>query len=582
MLPPSLQARLATLLHDTRGNVLILVALGLPLMIGAIGFGVELANDYALKVRNQGVADMAVLSSASVYAAAESQNDALAAARSIIRASGLAPDTAAIAIVPSPRDSSEQAVRLTFSTSEPYFFARIFGLGTAMTIRATAYAELSSGVTPCILALNQSSSTRGIYVSGGSTLQGASCDLVANSAIYAEGGSTIVGQKISSASTVSKPTYDSSITTSPKDGQIYQNQKVTADPLAQDATIAAALALLKNTPASLVPPLNLAGGPAVNLGYWPTSMTVSGHTGSLSNGVWTFPSGTYDMANLTIGGGLSVVFRGPVTLNVKGSINHGGTLLKIGVDASGTPVSGNALNVTGGFTVNGGSGAVIGDGTVNIAGTTYNQAPLVMGAGAHYFGTVHINGGTSLSMGDGPFVTTGNFTGDGSSSVTFGATATHYFGGNLSLAGNAVFGAGTYVIDGSFINNTTGTMTGSNVSFVVGGNWTMGGSAHVAITAPSATSGTGIPGYLLISTTTQPTTFTAGSNSIFSGIVYLPNSDLTVNSGGALSAGTANGACWTMITKTITVQGGARLTATQCAASGTSSGAGAVRPRLVR
>lgn len=576
MLSPPFQPRPETLLQDTRGNVLILVALGLPLMIGAIGFGVEIANDYALKVRNQGVADMAVLSSAAVYATGESENDALAAARSIIRASGLSGDTAAVAIVPSPGDSAEKAVKLTFSTSEPYYFARIFGLGTAMTVGVTAYAELASGVTPCILALNQSSSSRGIYVAGGSTLQGASCDLVANSAIYAEGGSTIVAQKISSSSTVSKPTYDSSISTSPKDGQIYQNQKVTADPLAQDATVAAALALLKTSPASLVPALNLSGGPAVTLGYWPTSMTMSGHGGTLSNGVWTFPSGTYDLGSLTVGGGLTLVFQGPVTLNVRGALTQSGNLLQIGAGTSG-----NAVNIGGGLTVNGGNGVVIGDGPVNIAGTTYNKAPVAMGAGAHYFGTVHINGGTSLSMGNGPFVATGNFTGDGSSSVTFGAAATHYFGGTLSLAGNAVFGAGTYVIDGNFINNTTGTMTGTDVSFVVGGNWTMGGSAHVSITAPSATSGTGIPGYLLISTTTLPTTFTAGSNSIFSGIVYLPASDMTVNSGGALSAGTASGACWTMITKTITVQGGAHLTATQCAASG-ATGSGSIAPRLVR
>lgn len=569
------------LMRDARGNVLVMLALGLPLLIGALGLGIEVANDYAVKQHNQGIADMAVLSAATVYADDESQPQALAAARAIVAAAGVTADADELTLVPSPRDSSAKALKLTFSTLEPYYFSRLFGLGTTMTVRVTAIAELVDSVAPCILALNQSSSTRGIYVYGGSTLTGSSCDLVANAPIYTEGGSSIVAQKISSASTISHPTYDSSITTTPKDGQIFQNQNATADPLADDTTIATALGLLNTDVSALVPRPSFSGGENASFGYWPTTMTLGGHTLTLNGNTWTAPPGTYNINNLTVGGGLNVVFQGPTTLNVKGSINATGNQLTIGRDSAGNETSGNVVNVGGSITVGGGAGMSISNGSVNVVGTVTNSAPLSMGAGAHYFGVVSVGGGTSFTMGDGPFVTIGDFQVGGASSVVFGATATHWFGHNLTLQGNTTFGAGTYVVEGAFTNNTTGTMQGSNVSFVVKDQWSMGGSATIAITAPTSGSSLGIPGYLLISATSAQTTFTAGSDSIFSGIVYLPNSDLSVNSGGRLSAGSGTDACWTMVVKTITVYGGAKLDATQCSASGSTSSSG-LTPRLVR
>lgn len=604
---------------------MVLFGLSLPLLIAGSALGVELANNLALTTRNQAVADMAALAAASVYGANGQTSSALAAARNVIGASGLSGDLAQVAIVTSPADASRQAVRLYFATQERYYLSRIFHTGGVMQVGVVAMAQLGLDVSPCLLAL-EAGSGQGVLVSGGSSLVGSGCDLATNSAVYAQGGSTINAKKISAGSTIGTPLNDSSISTSPSANQIFANQPALADPLASSTSVATATALLGQYTAVTAPSLSLTGTTSYTPGWFPTLYLINGNLAIFNGFNWTFPPGTYNIDNLNLTNWIPVIFQGPVTLNIRGNLVSNGPSVQIGVGASG-----NVVNIGGNLSVGGGGNFAIGNGTVNVLGTTTTASPVTIGIGQHYFGrittgaafnvgvggtaannsttingtlsigggfaanfgggpfaisksagqtdAVNVGGGSTFTVGDGTFSVNGNFTGQGSSTVSFGATPVHYFNGDLTLAGNSTFGAGTYAIAGNFSNGTTGAMTGTDVSFVLGGNWTMGGSAAINIRAPVSTSSTGIPGFLLISRTSADSSFYAGSNSVFSGIVYLPNSALNVSSGGALSAGSASGACWSMVVRKISITNGARLTATQCPMPPST---GSTLPKLVR
>ena len=207
---------------------------------------------------------------------------------------------------------------------------------------------------------------------------------------------------------------------------------------------------------------------------------------------------------------------------------------------------------------------------------------VTIGAGNYVIGNdgsgnaVTVGGGGSLTFGNGTFSANGNVTTSGGSGITFGATATHYINGNLNLNGSATFGAGTYLVNGNMTNTTGGTMTGSGVSFVLAGSLNAAGGTSINLSAPTASSSTGIPDILFATKTTAPTTLGGGSQDVFSGIVYTPNSDLNM-SGGAAASG--NGACFSIIANSVTLSGGTAAS-TSCpslSASAAASGVGLVQ-----
>lgn len=675
--------------RDTRGSVSVLGALSLPLMIGMIGFGVELSNGYAVRVGNQSVADMAALAAANAYLTHKSENEMKGTAKEVASGSGRKPDTVETRIVDSPDNSGTKAVKAVVTTNEPYFFSRIFGLGTSFTISATAYAKLPPEVSPCIIALAQGAS-HGVSAIGGSGISAPDCSIQTNSDAYAEGSSTILSNSISVHDTIHTPPYDSSI----KADRKKEGAALIGDPLSGNAEVAGAKAKLGTytavkTPA--LPPVPSVGisapGAKFERIWWPENAYVYSNNGATVKGVWSgdswvFPAGTYDFDNMSVAE--KIAFDGPTTINVRnnitgiwpsltirgnGTINVGGNVqnaagitiegngvINVGGDvgfaggSSGLIVKGNAtLNIGGNITATGpgfwlgetgsadihihgdlaASGSFIaGNGTFAISGRTNVQggATMKVGAGRHYFGPIDTQGATSLTVGSGDTDINGKLNVGGSSSVTFGngafaltrdsggdgnavvtgggstlrfgdgpfsadgtiqaagkiifgSTASHYINGNLTLSSDAVFGSGAYYIDGDFHNTTTGSMAGSDISFILSGDVVLSGSAHLNLTAPSSSYTGGIADFLFITDSSKTTLIEGGAGSVLAGIIYVPNSALTVRNGGRLSGG---GKCWSLVAQTVTVSGGAMAETSACSPLSGIAADGSTQVSLVR
>jgi len=176
-------------------------------------------------------------------------------------------------------------------------------------------------------------------------------------------------------------------------------------------------------------------------------------------------------------------------------------------------------------------------------------------------------GGSSLTFGAGSFSAKGNVKMTNSGTMTFGAAATHYIDGDLVVTGPLNFGAGLYVINGGLTNATTGKMLGSDVTFILKGALYLDGAAGFNLTAPSDTSGGGLIDIVFASKTTAATTMTGGSNNVLAGILYLPNSDVTLSGGAHINA--SSNRCLTYIVNTLTLSGG-----TSAASACTSLGGG--------
>lgn len=172
---------------------------------------------------------------------------------------------------------------------------------------------------------------------------------------------------------------------------------------------------------------------------------------------------------------------------------------------------------------------------------------------------IETNGSSSLAFGSGPFSVNGNIRTAGT--LTFGQTDSHYINGNIELGSSAVFGAGAYYISGNFTNATAGSMTGTDVSFILGGQVTLSGAAALNLTAP-ASGGTGaIKEILIVTTTSGGTVIEGAGNSVLSGTIYVPNSALSVRSGGKLSG---SGKCWSLVAQTVLVHDGASAETSSC------------------
>jgi hypothetical protein len=142
--------------------------------------------------------------------------------------------------------------------------------------------------------------------------------------------------------------------------------------------------------------------------------------------------------------------------------------------------------------------------------------------------TIAITGTTSESIGPGPY---SSISVSHSASLTL-SPGTYYVNGDISIVGN-------------------GTLTGSGgVTIVTSGNVTFSNSATITLTAPT----TGIPGVVLISTTTGQLAFSGAVAPALTGVVYAPQATLNVSNGASVAA-----SCLEYIVYNATITGGAAL-----------------------
>lgn len=596
---PILQSGLGALIRrmaqDQRATVSIIGAFTLTSLIGMAALSVELGRGYEVKIDRQGAADAAALAAANSYS--NGQNDAVLTptANDVARANGIPVSDVTVTRLTNFSPAVNDAVRVTIRTQVPLYFARLFSSAASYDVSVTATASLaSSSAVPCILALAPAT---GVSLTGGTSISAPNCAVVSNANISVTGGSRITskatqasgsttvggGSNITASTTV---TYGTGITIEPGSGvsgtQVKKSNTM-ADPLAGSAALASAYAELGQVELPLIPSVPV--GEDLSLGWYPTTMTFQGRTANLVNGTWTFPAGTYNIRNLNTSS-LKLKILGPSTVTVSGSVNVGGgggldigdgtVAIRAPISLSGgtTMTVGEGRHYFGQISVGGGSSATIGAGDLDVNGAILvdgGGSRVTIGAGNYAIGNngsgtaINLSGGSYLKFGDGTFSADGSINTSGGSTLVFGVTQNHRINGNLSLNGNSTFGAGRYTINGNFTNNTGGTMSGTDVSFILAGSLNASGGTSLVLSAPTTASGGGIPDILFATRSTATTFLGGGSQNRYGGIIHAPNSDFSMTGGSS-----ATGHCFSIIARTVTLASGPNA-ATACPSMASSS-----------
>lgn len=145
-------------------------------------------------------------------------------------------------------------------------------------------------------------------------------------------------------------------------------------------------------------------------------------------------------------------------------------------------------------------------------------------------------------------------------SLADGTKYIHYC--SLSPSGNVTFGPGVYIIDGNMATNGQ-SLTGSGVTFVVGGSTNLSGSLAMNLSAPTSGTYSGLLFFGGRSATIQSQKVTGSSSSSLQGAIYFPSGNLEYSG----SSATTNG-CTQLIAYTILFSGNSTVKSS-CSAAGT-------------
>ncbi|WP_235536337.1 MULTISPECIES: pilus assembly protein TadG-related protein [unclassified Sphingomonas] len=607
------------MIRDARGGVALIGALSLTTLVGMGAFAVEATRGYAADATNQRIADSAALAGALAYNVNNNASEMTATAKAVVVAQGLPASAATVALV-TDSATAKQLVRVTVTTSVPLALGRVFTAALAYDVTAVGSATTTTTTTtapPCIAALS-STPSYGITMSGGTSLSAPGCAIDTNAGITVPWGTYITAKQANAGKSVDNP--GKGLTTSPTANNIAQNKANAASDWMKDNTaLKTALCqvnkLTGGTDADyadyntacltpLVTPTSYTNTSTEdwNLNYSPAPNVAGFRTG---NSTYVIPSsGTLrQIRTLTLAGGITAAFQGPVDLRIN-AVDMSGNGLTIGdgdvivistfgFNSGNTITIGNgnhsfgSLAVTGGRTLNIGTGNLNVTGAITMDGGSYIYANVSVGntvaIGNNGTNAISIGGGSKLcfaggsggncsapSAAAGTFSANGQVSTSGGSTIVFPKATTHVINGDLSLNGSSTFGSGTYVIKGGFTNNTGGTMAGTDVTFALGGTFTLSGGTSLDLSAPGAGASYGIPGLLIATKTSAATLIGGGSGNKYAGLLYAPRSDLTLKGGASMSAYGSN--CLMMILNTLSLlEGGAASTGTCSGLSGSSS-----------
>ena len=576
----SIAARLRRFAGDARGAVAVIGALSLTTLVGMGAFAVEISRGYAADTANQRIADMAALAGALAYNVNNNTTQMTATAKAVVAAQGLPASAATVALV-TDAATSKQLVQVSVTTAVPLALGRVFTSALSYDVTAVGSATTTTTTTtapPCIAALS-STPTYGITMNGGTSLSAPGCSVNTNAGITVPWGTYISAKQAVAGKSVDNP--GNGLTTSPTAANIQQNKaNAASDWMKDNAALKAALCQVNkltgtsdadyadNNTACLTPlatPTTVPNNAKnLNLAYSPSGGLAAFFNSS--NNSYTIPasyiSNVYsgNIATLNVAGGITATFQGPVDININ-VINMGGTLLRFG--------NGN-ISIAGKIDTNWGA-------TVEFDVGVGNTITIGQSGGV----SINVNGGTKVcftagcgapTAAAGKFSVGGDIVSAGGSQIVFPKAATHVINGNLSLSGSSTLGSGLYVIKGNFTNNTGGTMAGTDVTFALGGTFTLSGGTSLDLSAPGAGSSYGVAGVLMATKTSSATLIGGGSGNKYAGLLYAPKSDLTLKGGASMSAYGSN--CLMMILNTLSLlEGGSAATGTCSALSGGSSSA---------
>jgi Flp pilus assembly protein TadG len=291
------------LIEARRGAVALMMALALPVLIGAAGLSVDAGLWYVESTRLQMAADAGAMGAAFLLQTGDTNTaDYVTAATHEIQGITGGYLVGALTLPPSLTLGPGQQVTVSLTSQSDRFFTKLFSTAP-VTMTASATAGLEAGGA-CVLALGTSPET-GIDVENNGTIVASQCGVFSNSltnlacsgpgapsydSIYVRNGS-ITAKTISAAGTACIDTWNGNTTASP-------------------------------APVSGLPPLNnpLAALPAPSTSG-PCLSSPQGH------GTWTLQPGVY-CNGLSIGNASTVTFEPGlyVILNGNFTISEGSTI----------------------------------------------------------------------------------------------------------------------------------------------------------------------------------------------------------------------------------------------------------------
>jgi len=365
---------------------------------------------------------------------------------------------------------------------------------------------------------------------------------------------------------------------------------------------------------------NITGGICTG-GGTTTTFGSAGNTSSYNiGGSSNCGSGSCPMTNFSIcNTGTSLVFNGTSTFSLAGGVYNGGgsTLTMAASSFSAGSLTSSCNGYGTGFSICqlGNPFTITGPTTFSFAGGVYNGGgeTLTLGSGTgNSFKLGTASTGDSFYMGGGANTTFADATGQsfqlagnlnvgsgGGSCLSLGASSEHDINGFLMTAGGNTLGSGIYTVakyvwlggnGGGDVtcNGATVGMSGTNVTFVVGGTSVPSGSCsgvtgpafclaagynHVTLTAPSSGNTEGLVAVGPTSSgNTAPVAFGEGaSNTTLSGAFYFPYGSISLSGAATIGGGSGSSQCLMFVGSTVTVAGGSAL-ASACNIPGSSSG----------
>jgi Flp pilus assembly protein TadG len=329
--------------RDRRGVVAVLLGLTAPVLVMALGLGIEVSRWSVAVVQLQRVADAAALAGAFDYqhqSTKVARTAATAAANLawINKVTGMASpawdastqlltdNQITVQIIAGLRNASDTAVKVTVSQQLTLYLAGIFTTAASQTISATAVAELmavTSGPLACVLALqgdsNGITTTQDISISNGVQVNTNGCALRSDAAVNLTGGATVNGNVIAAGqvSISNGASITSPYTATSNAGQI-------PDPLAGDATVQNALQAAA-TASGIAENCNSGGGHCtISPGNFTGISVSNGATLTLTPGLYTV-NGPVNFGGGTVNiqaGGVSIVSTGQVTIANGVAVNN--------------------------------------------------------------------------------------------------------------------------------------------------------------------------------------------------------------------------------------------------------------------
>lgn len=177
----TLSRRLRAYRDETKGSVIVLAAVLIPVIVGGLGLWVETGYWHHMQRKVQHAADMAAEAAAVRLRAGDSLTRIRTNTARIATASGLlASGQVTVNIPPTSgaKAGAVDAVEVILTEDHPRWFTAIYA-GTRVTLAGRAVAVIEGGATACMLALSPSA-TSGIAVSGSTNVVMDGCDLAAN------------------------------------------------------------------------------------------------------------------------------------------------------------------------------------------------------------------------------------------------------------------------------------------------------------------------------------------------------------------------------------------------------------------